>query len=75
MDDGLMNWTSIAPSTPGYYWYRIPGPDEDLLKPDTWTDVRLQYWNRPALIGVLGASVQFWPVPVEPPLPVAEVKE
>ena len=69
-----MNWTSIAPSTPGYYWYRIPGPDDDSLKPDTWTIVRLQFWSRPALIGVLGASVQFWPVPVEPPsAPVAEV--
>lgn len=60
-------WTSVLPNAPGYYWYRIPAPDEDSLEPDTWTDVRLQFWNRPALIGTLGCSVQFWSVPVEPP--------
>ena len=71
----MTGWTSVAPSAPGYYWYRIPAPDEDSLNPDTWTDVRLKFWNRPALIGVLGASVQFWPVPVEPPLLSEETNE
>ena len=72
----MTDWTSVLPSEPGYYWYRTPGPDEDSLKPDTWTIVRLKFWNRPELIGALGLSIQFWPVPVEPPFtdPLAELE-
>lgn len=60
-------WTSVLPDAPGGYWYRIPGPDDDSLNPDTWTDVRLKFFTRPALVVSLGCSIQYWSVPVAPP--------
>lgn len=61
------NWTFVAPSNPGAYWYRIPGPNDDALDPDTWTDVRIKLWTRHEIVKTLGSSIQFWSVPVEPP--------